>query len=76
MNLSELQNKDIINIIDGKKIGNIVDVNFNIKTGVIEKLIIEPNKSFFNIKNNLIELDFNKITKIGKDVILIEYNFH
>ena len=76
MNLSDLQNKDIINTLDGKKIGNIIDVKFNVSTGVIEKLIIEPSKSFFTIKNNIIELDFKKITKIGKDVILIEYLFH
>ena len=31
MKLSELQRKDIINIKDGKKIGKIVDVEFDIK---------------------------------------------
>lgn len=73
MNLSDLQNKDIINMLDGKKIGNIIDAKFNVATGVIEKLIIEPNKSLFSIKNNSVEIDFNKIKKIGEDVILIEY---
>ncbi len=73
MNMSDLQNKDIINILDGKKIGNIIDVRFNIQSGSIEKLIIEPSKSFFSIKNNSIEIDFNKIKKIGEDVILIEF---
>ena len=29
MNLSDLQNKDIINVLDGKKIGNIIDARFN-----------------------------------------------
>ena len=41
LNLSDLQNKDIVNMIDGKKIGNIIDARFNVGTGVIEKLIIE-----------------------------------
>ena len=68
MNLSDLQNKDIINIIDGKKIGNIIDAKFNISNGVIEKLILSPSKSLFSIKNTTIE-----IKKIGEDVILIEY---
>ena len=45
MNLSDLQNKDIINMLDGKKIGNIIDAKFNIATGNIEKLIVEPSKS-------------------------------
>ena len=73
MNLSELQNKDLINIRDGKKIGNIIDAFFDIKSGIIEKLIIEPNKSLFSLKNNVIEIKFSSINKIGEDVILIDY---
>ena len=74
MNLSDLQNKDIVNIIDGKKIGNIIDARFNISTGVIEKLVIEPTKSLFSLKNNELEINFKEIKKIGEDVILIEIN--
>ena len=73
MNLSDLQNKDIINILDGKKIGSIIDARFNITNGVIEKLILSPSKSLFSLKNATIEIGFNKIKKIGEDVILIEY---
>lgn len=73
MNLSDLQNKDIVNIIDGKKIGNIIDAKFNTTNGVIEKLVLSPSKSFFSLKNATIEINFNKIKKIGEDVILIEY---
>lgn len=73
MNLSDLQNKDIINILDGKKIGSIIDAKFNVSNGVIEKLILAPSKSLFSIKNNTIEISFSKIKKIGEDVILIEY---
>lgn len=73
MNLSDLQSKDIINMLDGKKIGNIVDARFNVATGNIEKLIIEPSKSLFSMKNASLEIDFSKIKKIGEDVILIEY---
>lgn len=73
MNLSDLQNKDIINVIDGKKIGNIIDARFNPINGVIEKLVLSPSKSLFSMKNTTIEIGFNKIKKIGEDVILIEY---
>ena len=76
MLLSDLQNKDIVNMHDGKKIGNIIDAKFNQVNGNIEKLIIEPSKSLFSIKNNTLEIDFHKIKKIGEDVILIEYLFH
>ena len=74
LNLSDLQNKDIVNILDGKKIGNIIDARFNINTGVIEKLIVEPTKSLFSLKNSELEIKFSEIKKIGEDVILIEIN--
>lgn len=75
MLLSDLQNKDIINMHDGKKIGSIIDARFNITNGNIEKLIVEPSKTLFSIKNNSIEIGFNQIKKIGEDVILVEYLF-
>ena len=36
MKLSELERKDIINIRDGKRIGRIVDVEFDITNGYIK----------------------------------------
>ena len=76
MNLSDLQNKDIVNINDGKKIGNIIDAKFNISSGLIEKLIIEPSKSLFSLKSSEIEISFSEIKKIGEDVILVKLNNH
>ena len=67
MLLSDLQNKDLISIQDGKKIGNIIDAKFNITSGNIEKLIVEPSKSFFSIKSNSLEVKYNQIKKIGED---------
>ena len=44
MKLSELIKKDIVNIQDGKKIGKITDVIFDINNGYLIKFIIEsPN---------------------------------
>ena len=60
-------------MVDGKKIGNIIDARFNVTTGNIEKLLIEPSKSFFSLKNNVVEINFSDINKIGEDVILVNY---
>ena len=75
MYLSELQNKDIVSIKDGKKIGNIVDININ-KEGNISALIIGKNKISFNLfKNNSDEeIKWKKKKKIGEDVILVDTN--
>ena len=74
MRLSDLQTKHIVNIRDGKNIGNIIDVNIN-NDGAIESLIIESGKTFFSInKDNDSEIRWKNITKIGEDVILINDN--
>lgn len=73
MRLSEIQNKDVINLNTGMKIGNIIDVKVNADTGKIESFILEKKKfaSIFS-QNEEIEIYFDQINKIGEDVILVE----
>ena len=74
MNLSEFQNKDVVNLYDGKKFGNIVDCKIDPGTGKISSFIIEPFKGVFSFRGtNKIEVSYEKISKIGEDVILINY---
>ena len=71
MRLSDLQDKDIISIIDGKMIGKIIDAEID-NEGKIKTLIIQKTK-FFNISSgNIFELKWNQIKTIGSDVILID----
>ena len=72
MRLSDIQNKDIISLNTGEKLGNIIDVKVNSETGKIESFILEKKKfsSFFS--NNESEIYWEKIHKIGEDVILVE----
>lgn len=71
MRLSELQNKDIVNMTDGKKIGVIIDVVID-KEGNLLSLIVQKNK-FLNVfsGNSEFEVKWNQIKTIGEDVILI-----
>lgn len=72
MRLSDLQHKDVINVIDGSKIGNIIDVKIDPK-GNMEGLIVEKSKflvSMFTSKDE-IEIKWGQIEKIGEDVILV-----
>ena len=73
MRLSELQRKDIININNGKKIGKIIDVEIDNKTGNLICLIIEKKifKNVFNTEND-VQIHFNQIKKMGEDVILVD----
>jgi len=76
MRLSDLQNKDIISMIDGKKVGNIIDMRID-ENGTISSIIIEPNRKLFKLFSTREELEikWSNITKIGEDVILVNINF-
>lgn len=74
MRLSDLQNKDIVNVNDGRNIGSIIDVKIDEENGSILSFIIEPNKNFFKfLRSDKIDTEINwkSITKIGEDVILV-----
>ncbi len=74
MKLSELQKKDIVSIRDGKKIGKIIDVEFDTKSGYMIHFVIEKAhylKSIFSQSEEL-TIKFTQIKKMGEDVILID----
>ena len=72
MNLAELQSKDVININDGKCIGNIIDVSID-DNGKTVVLLVEKYKFFVSFfKDNVKEIKWSQINKIGKDVILVD----
>ncbi len=73
MLLSDLQNKTLINIMDGKNIGSIVDIKMDEKTGNIISFIIEENRRGFSFssKGGSTEIKWDSIKKIGEDVILV-----
>ena len=72
MYLSDLQQKDIISLNDGRKIGRIIDIEIN-DDGSINKILIEPSHNIRNIfkKDEEIKISFKDISKIGSDVILV-----
>ncbi len=73
MRLSELQNKNLVNIENGKNIGNIIDVNIDYESGNIRSFIIETKGSILTFlnKDTDVEVKWNDIEKIGEDVILV-----
>lgn len=72
MRLSDLQKKEVVNVIDGKNVGSIIDINID-NQGKLESLIVEKSVflvSMFTTRNEL-EIKWNQIQKIGEDVILV-----
>lgn len=72
MLLSELQAKDIINLVDGKRVGTIIDVEIS-DDGKIKELTVQQKKFLFFLGSR-IGISWENIDKIGKDVILVNVN--
>ena len=69
MMLSNLQDKDVVNLFEGKKIGMIIDVNIDRKGRIIELYV--QRKRFLFFASSSVTIKWEQIDKIGKDVILV-----
>ena len=76
MRLSDLQNKDVIDIKTGEKIGNVIDIDISYETGKILKMIIYDNRGFIKLlrREEELSISWEQIKKIGADVILVSRN--
>lgn len=72
----ELKTKEIVNVVDGKRLGKISDMVFNTSTGKILGLIVPPYKKSWNIFRTQedIFIPYNCVCRIGDDIILVEIN--
>lgn len=71
---SELRLLDVINIIDGRRLGNVCDIDLDVESGAIRALVLAGETGFFAFLRRRpdIEVPWHKIVKIGVDAILIE----
>lgn len=73
--VTEFQVKDVVNVSDGKRLGNIEDFEINLNTGRIEAVVIGNTGKvlgFFGKEEGII-IPWKNILKIGEDVILVRY---
>lgn len=75
MRLSDLQKKDVVNVTDGSKIGNIIDIKLD-NQGNMAGFIVEKSKFIISMftSSNEVEIKWSQIEKIGEDVILVSIN--
>ncbi|MBE4908808.1 YlmC/YmxH family sporulation protein [Bacillus luteolus] len=73
IHISEFQMKEVVNVGDGKRLGNITDFDINLMTGKIEAIVISGQGKvlgFFG-KDEDIVIPWKNIVKVGADVILV-----
>jgi len=67
--------KDVVNVANGKKLGNIGDIDINVQTGKINAVIIGGTGKvlgFFGREEDIV-IPWKNILKIGEDVILVRH---
>lgn len=70
----ELKGKEVINIVDGKRLGRIIDLIFDTNCGRILGIVVPAYNKGWNIfkSSDDIFIPFNRICKFGDDAILVQ----
>ncbi|BBB93248.1 MAG TPA: YlmC/YmxH family sporulation protein [Methylomusa anaerophila] len=71
---SDLKLKEVINVVDGKRMGNITDIEIDTESGRLTAIVVPGPGRFLGLfgRNEDIVISWDKINKIGMDVILVE----
>ncbi len=70
---SSLRDKEVVNVRDGKILGCVIDVEFDVPSGRICRLVLPPPGRFalFSSSKNYIYIPWDHIERIGDDIILV-----
>ncbi|WP_369902940.1 YlmC/YmxH family sporulation protein [Bacillus manliponensis] len=75
--VSEFQIKDVVNVSDGRKLGNVGDIEIDLNTGKINAIIIFRQSRMLGLfgKGEEFVIPWQQIVKIGEDVILVKAEY-
>ncbi|CFX57003.1 Sporulation protein YlmC/YmxH [Syntrophomonas zehnderi OL-4] len=72
--ISDLRAREVVNVLDGKKLGSIIDIDLDMERGKVLSFIL-PGRlrgwSIFSRREEIV-VPWEKIVRIGRDVILVE----
>ena len=78
MRISDLRLLDVVNVKDGRRLGPIKDLDLDLERGVVKGIIVQgPSRSrgfFGSGKSDDFVLSWDRVKKIGVDVILVDAN--
>lgn len=71
---SELRMKDVINVVDGRRLGLIGDLELDLERGCVKSVVVPGASRFLGLfgRDRDTVIDWQQIQKIGLDVILVE----
>ncbi len=70
----ELRCKEVVNVLDGRKLGHIIDIIFDLASARVLGILVPGEKTGWNVfkSTNQLFIPFGCIVKIGEDAILVE----
>ncbi|GAB6932551.1 YlmC/YmxH family sporulation protein [Calditerricola satsumensis] len=70
---SEFQTKDVVNVSDGRRLGQVHDLELDVVSGRVQAIIVPSGGRWFGLwgGGNEYVIPWRNIVKIGKDVILV-----
>lgn len=74
INLSEMREKEVINIRDGSRLGYIYDFEIDLDKGVVVSIVLPGQGRILGLfgRNNDLIIDWKNIVRIGQDIILVD----
>ena len=74
MRISDLKQKEVINIYDCKRLGYVADVDFDMDTGCLLAIIVPGPGCFcgFLVREKEYIIPYSDICQVGRDIILVK----
>ncbi|HWJ02719.1 MAG TPA: YlmC/YmxH family sporulation protein [Verrucomicrobiae bacterium] len=75
LRISDLRMRDVVNVSDGRRLGFLKDIDIDLELGKIKSLVLPGQTkvwSWFGNRTDDIVIPWDKIKKIGVDVILVD----
>ncbi|MDR0315258.1 MAG: YlmC/YmxH family sporulation protein [Oscillospiraceae bacterium] len=70
---TDLRNKEVINKLDGSRLGCVCDVEFDTLSGQVGVLVIFGRSKLFGTASEDVRVAWSDIEVIGEDTILVSY---
>ncbi|HHX77402.1 MAG TPA: YlmC/YmxH family sporulation protein [Firmicutes bacterium] len=72
--ISELKDREVINVVDGRRLGVICDLELDLEEGVIKAIVVPGTGKIFGLFGGDRDyiIPWRNIIKIGIDTILVE----
>ncbi|NLC07605.1 MAG: YlmC/YmxH family sporulation protein [Syntrophomonadaceae bacterium] len=71
--VSDLRMRDVVNVVDGRRLGMIKDFDLDVEVGRIRSVLLPGSGKILGFfgRNDDLEIPWDNIIKIGVDVILV-----